>query len=352
MSGADRSAGTDGEWCVPVRIEAEGIAAEVIPFGGSLTVVEVPDRVGTVDSVVLGFDDVTRYADHAANPHLGAMAGRYANRIGGGGFDLEGVRYDLAVNEGTTCLHGGPDGWGRRVWEVASVATDAVSLTLESLDGDQGFPGAVSVRVEYRVSASELLISAWFDSDRPTPVSVTNHGYWNLAGTRRASPDSRPAMTIDGHVLVLDAVEVLAVDAAKLPTGRTLPLADVLSGPVIGSAVLDHCVLLRGRSGVPAAVLCDPESGRTMTVTTSHPGLQVYTGDFLGEPFGRRTGVCLEAQHLPDAPNGPGVADVLVSPGAPVGGGPHWWVRHRFGRGSDRDTHSSGTSHDDIGVLN
>ncbi len=318
---------------VPVRIEADGIAAEVIPFGASLTRVEVPDRAGTVNSVVLGFDDLSWYADLPANPHLGAMVGRYANRIGGGGFDLDGVRYDLVVNEGTTCLHGGPDGWGRRVWEVASVTTDAVVLTLESPDGDQGFPGAVSVRVEYRVSAGELGISAWFVTDRLTPVSITNHAYWNLAGTGPASPGTLRGATIDEHELAIDATEALAIDGAKLPTGAILSMAELWDGPTIGSAVLDHCVLLRRRSGEAAAVLFDDGSGRTMTLTTSHPGLQIYTGDFLGEPFRPRGGICLEAQHLPDAPNGPDASNVLLAPGASAAGSPHWWVRHRFSAG-------------------
>lgn len=295
----------------------DGIAATVLTYGSHLVSVLVPDRAGHRDDVVVSLPDLAAYEDRGANPYLGAVVGRYANRIGGATFVLDGHRYELAPNEGPNLLHGGPIGFDRHVWKVDDVgAVDGgleLWLTLRSPDGDQGFPGAVSVTARWRLETDRLLLAMDAVTDSPTVVSLTNHAYWNLAGTRDGS-----APPVLDHRLTVAAGRVVAVDDALVPTGELAAvdgtrldlrtpqrLADVL--PPAG---FDHCLVLDGRD--PAAVLTDPSSGRCLTLVTDQAGLQLYVP---GGPAASPRSVCLEAQHLPDAPNQPAFPSPVLRPG-------------------------------------
>lgn len=295
-----------------LAIGAPGIDVEVLPYGGHLVTVEVPDRDGRTANVVVALDRAEDYREPARNPHLGSVVGRYANRIGGARFVLDGVEHRLVANEGPNTLHGGPTGWSRRDWTVDAHTDTEVRLSLLSPDGDGGFPGNVSATVRYAVSAHTLEMEATATTDRPTVVSMTQHAYWNLAGEG----------TVDDHLLDVSSDEVLEVDRQLVPTGRRRKVPR-LGGPV---GVWDTCFVLS--SGNPAAHLEDMVSGRRLTVRTDQPSLQVYTGEGLGAPFGPRAGVCLEPQGFPNAPNRPGFPSTVLRPGETY----RWRTRWEFGR--------------------
>jgi aldose 1-epimerase len=321
-----------------VRLVAGGVEIEVLSYGAHLVSVRCPDREGRVDDVVVslrrtdGTLDAAAYRDPRLNPHLGGMVGRYANRIGGASFDLDGRRYTLAPNEGANQLHGGPDGLDRRAWRVRTDRSDdtaAAELSLVSVDGDQGYPGEVSVRTTYRLSAAgELSIETIATTDAPTVLSVTNHTYWNLAGTTGVPGDA----TVRDHVLRLDADRVVAVDASKVPTGELLTVAGTpfdLREPVTIGAVLDrseiralggvdHCYVLDqpiAERVAGFAELSDPASGRRIRLGTDLPGVQVYTANHGAGPLPAHAAICLETQHLPDAPNRPSFPSSVLRPG-------------------------------------
>lgn len=212
-----------------VRLVAGDVEIEVLSYGAHLVSVRWPDREGRVDDVVVslrradGTLDRSAYRDPRLNPHLGGMVGRYANRIGGASFDLDGQRHRLVANEDANQLHGGPDGFDRRPWRVRTERSDdaaAADLSLVSVDGDQGYPGEVSVRTTYRLSVvGELSIETVATSDAPTVLSIANHSYWNLAGTTGLPGGA----TVRDHVLRLDADRIVVVDSSKVPTGELLP---------------------------------------------------------------------------------------------------------------------------------
>jgi len=288
----------------PHRIASDSLIVEVVPYGASLIGVWHRDS----SNLVLRLP-TSEMLDHHRNPHLGAIAGRFANRIASARFILDGVEHELIANNGANTLHAGPTGFSRRTWTVLDAGGHFVRLQLVSGDGDQGFPGRLVAEVDYSVDGEALSITTSASTDAPTVVSLANHAYWNLAGSG----------TIDDHLLTVDAPSFVEVDDALIPTGRLLPVDgtpfDLRHPSTIGD--LDNCLVGPGGSvgsdGVTAQ-LVHPASGRSMYVTTDLPGLQVYAGLHLGDPFVARGAVCLEAQQLPDAPNQPTFPSAVLRP--------------------------------------
>jgi aldose 1-epimerase len=289
-------------------------------YGGIIMSILAPDRDGRLANVVLGHDSVDAYRNNPA--YLGAIIGRVANRVAGARFSLDGTEYQLSANDGKHSLHGGRRGFDQVVWNAEEIA-GGVRLTHRSPDGDEGYPGNLDLTVTYSVTAeNELVVDYRATTDRATPVNLTQHAYFNLAGSGE----------ILNHVLELAADAMTPVDATLIPTGEITPVAgtafDFRLPRPIGSEY-DHNfvvrregpVLSRERPGpvgnrpeqlARAARLEDPGSGRTLEVFTTEPGIQLYTGNFLETPH---TGVTLETQGFPDAPNQRGFPSVILRPG-------------------------------------
>jgi aldose 1-epimerase len=315
---------------------ANGLVATITNYGGILTSLRVPDRSGAMADVVLGFSDLAGYV--ADESFQGAVIGRYANRIGGARFTLDGASYQLAANNGPNSLHGGPQGFHKRLWasEASSDADGAsVTLTRVSADGEEGFPGALNATVRYSLNdRNELVIAYSARTDKPTIINLTQHAYWNLAGEGIGD--------ILGHRLTIAADAYTPVDADLIPTGELAPVEgspfDFRSETAIGARIdADDAQLRLGRgydhnwvlSAAPratpafAARLVHPESGRVMEVRTTEPGLQFYSGNFLdgslvgksGSAYGHRSALCLETQHFPDSPNKPAFPSTVLRPG-------------------------------------
>jgi aldose 1-epimerase len=280
-------------------VNARGTVVCVLTYGGIVQRVEL----GGVN-VVLGFDDLDSYtsAAYAASmPYYGAIIGRYGNRIAGARFTLDGRTFALPANNGPNSLHGGELGFHVRVWEAEAVP-GGVRLTRVSPDGECGFPGSLDVAVTYTLDDEDRLGIAYVaTTDAPTVVNLTNHSYWNLAG----------GGTIDAHELRISASRYTPVDDVLIPTGELAEVAgtrlDFRSARRIGDFPYDHNWVLDGD-----VWLRDPASGRTLTITTSEPGVQVYAGDALDAP---RSGLALETQHFPDSPNRPGFPSTVLRPG-------------------------------------
>jgi aldose 1-epimerase len=314
---------------------AHGVEVRAIGLGAIIVSLKVPDRAGKLDDVVLGFDGIDGYlGDH---PYFGAVVGRYGNRIAKGRFTLDGRTYSLATNNGPNHLHGGPKGFGRLVWTGKSFEKGedvGVAFTLDSPDGDEGYPGNLKATVTYTLTPKdEVVVDYLATTDKPTPVNLTQHSYFNLAGSGAAN--------IHDHVLTLDADRITAVDAELIPTGVLAPVEgtpfDFRKPTAIGARIdadheqirfgrgYDHnWVLNRSGAGlVKAARLSEPTSGRVLEVFTTEPGVQFYTGNFLdgtlvgkgGRKYGHRAGLCLETQHYPDSPNRPEFPSTIVRPG-------------------------------------
>lgn len=304
-----------------------GMTAKVITRGAAVTSLVVPDRDGVPGDVVLGFDDLAGYL-RPDNPYFGCIAGRYANRIAGASFTLDGKRYELAANNDGNSLHGGMRGFDKQVWQGTPLAgNDGVRLTLHSPDGDEGYPGNLHVEVTYTLTPdSALKVEYSATTDRPTPVNLTHHGYFNLSAWRVSN--------ILGHELTIAADRYTEVDSRLIPTGNLLPVRgtpmDFTTPHPIGTRIgavpggYDHnWVLSTAGTGSPAATLHDPLSGRVMQVFTTEPGLQFYAGNFLdgtlpgrgGTLYPKHAGLCLEAQHFPDSPNQPSFPNTILRPG-------------------------------------
>ncbi|MEX0768334.1 MAG: aldose epimerase family protein [Microthrixaceae bacterium] len=281
----------------------------LLSYGASIRSLEVPDRHGMMGSVHLELDSLDQYFDHERNPYLGASVGRYANRISSAGFLLNGRKVALEANEGPHQLHGGPKGFARQEWQVLSHEPSPhggrVTFALSSPDGDQGFPGNLSVRATYDLVGGTLRITYSATTDAPTVVNLTNHGYWNLDGTP----------TVSGHALTLGSTQVLPVGGDGIPLSglqsvHNTPF-DFRSRTLIGDALrmrpegFDHCFSVDGQEKQLrfAALLDAPLSGRWMRVRTDQRAVQLYTGGGLGWPFSKFGAVCLEAQMFPDTPN-------------------------------------------------
>ncbi|MFF6963383.1 aldose epimerase family protein [Streptomyces anthocyanicus] len=291
-------------------LERAGVRVRVLSYGGIVQSAEVPDRDGHTADVVLGFADLDGYVAHP-EPYFGALVGRYANRIAGGRFPLDGRTYALAPNEGPNTLHGGTRGFDKRVWDVAAVE-EGVRLSRISPHGEEGFPGRLEMSVTYTLDGSGALRIAYEAvTDAPTVLNPTNHSYFNLSGSGHAG----------GHELRLAASRITPVDAGLIPTGGlddvTDTRFDLRRARKVGSGYDHNYVLDKGvtEAAEKVAELYDPASGRVLTVATTEPGLQLYTADHLGEPFAPGDGIALETQHFPDSPNRPGFPSTVLRPG-------------------------------------
>ncbi|MFF9105310.1 aldose epimerase family protein [Streptomyces rubrogriseus] len=291
-------------------LERAGVRVRVLSYGGIVQSAEVPDRDGTTADVVLGFADLDGYVAHP-EPYFGALVGRYANRIAGGRFPLDGRTYALAPNEGPNTLHGGARGFDKRVWDVAAVE-EGVRLSRVSPHGEEGFPGRLEMSVTYTLDGSGALRIVYEAvTDAPTVLNPTNHSYFNLSGSGHAG----------GHELRLAASRITPVDAGLIPTGGLDDVTDTRfdfrRARKVGSGYDHNYVLDKGVTDAAEEVaeLYDPASGRVLTVATTEPGLQLYTADHLGEPFAPGDGIALETQHFPDSPNRPGFPSTVLRPG-------------------------------------
>ena len=313
------------------------LRAQIMTYGGTIVALEMPDRDRVRGNVILSLPSLAQYMGQDA--YLGAMIGRYANRIGGASFTLGGSEYRVSRNEGVNCLHGGRDGFNKAVWQVLNAAdTPEQRLTLRHLspDGDQGFPGAVVLDVTYVVSGDTLRIEYHAQSDRPTVVNFTNHTYFNLSGG--TSPH------VLDHDITIAADCFLPVDGQFIPTGEMRDVAgtafDFREPHAIGARINAHDEQLALALGYDhnfvlspaacgelrfAARARDPRSGRVLEVHTSQPGLQFYSGNNLDgtlrgpnqEVYGRHAGFAFETQHFPDSPNRPAFPSTVLSPGEP-----------------------------------
>ncbi|GGS43998.1 aldose epimerase family protein [Streptomyces cinerochromogenes] len=293
-------------------LERGGVRVRVLSYGGIVQSVEVPDGAGRTTDVVLGFPELAGYLAHP-EPYLGAVIGRYANRIAGGRFCLDGRTYALARNNGPNSLHGGERGFDKRVWDVEPVA-HGLRLSRVSPDGEEGFPGRLAVTVTYTLTESGALRIVYeADTDAPTVVNLTQHTYWNLSGS-----GSGPAGT---HELRLAASRYTPADADLIPAGEPADVTgtrfDFRTARRTGSGYDHNFVLDKGVTGAAEEVaeLYDPASGRRLTVATTEPGLQLYTADHLSGPFSPGAGIALETQHFPDSPNRPDFPSTVLRPG-------------------------------------
>ncbi len=327
---------------------AQGARLSVTPYGGIIVALEVPDAGGEFEDVVLGFDRLEDYLSPAyrqANPYFGALIGRYGNRIAGGEFTLDGKVHTLPTNDGDNHLHGGDQGFDRRLWKAETVEDDrgvGVILTLTSPDEDQGYPGELQARVRYTLSDDNAVIVDYqATSDATTPVNLTQHSYFNLDGVTGERADGDDILD---HRLTINAEAFTPVDEGLIPTGELRSVAqtpfDFREPTAIGKRIeADNAQLARGqgydhnfvldRNGlgddelVMAARLEAGHSGRVMEVFTTEPGLQFYSGNFLdgsligkrGTTYGHRFGLALETQHFPDSPNQPDFPSTLLQPG-------------------------------------
>ncbi|MEM1263807.1 MAG: aldose epimerase family protein [Pseudomonadota bacterium] len=293
---------------------AAGFTVDTVSTGAAISRVTLPVAGRSADVALRYTNPILHLTDRQ---FIGSTIGRYANRLANGTVVIGSHNYSLAMSAGDLhCLHGGPVGFGRRVWKQDAASSNAVSYRLRSVDGDQGFPGTVDVTAQYRVSEPATLeIDYLATTDAETVISLTNHSYINLHGNR--------AM-IDGHQLSVNADSYLPVNEALIPTGD---YGDVTNSrydyrarkAICGGDALDTCFIINGpqQSLRYAAQLVSPASGITLTLYTSLPALQVYTGDYLRYPFCARAGLCLEPQQLPDAPNQPLFPPATLKPGEP-----------------------------------
>ncbi|MEU9557267.1 aldose epimerase family protein [Streptomyces fumanus] len=293
-------------------LERAGVRVRVLSYGGIVQSAEVPDREGRRADVVLGFAGLDGYLAHP-EPYFGALVGRYANRIGGGRFELDGRTYALARNNGPNSLHGGERGFDKRVWDVTPVE-HGVRLSRVSPHGEEGFPGTLEVSATYTLDASGALRIAYEAvTDAPTVLNLTNHSYFDLGGAGSGGTG--------GHELRLAASRMTPVDADLIPAGAPADVTgtrfDFRQPRKVGSGYDHNFALDKGVTEAPVEVaeLYDPASGRVLTVATTEPGLQLYTADHLGEPFGPGAGIALETQHFPDSPNRPDFPSTVLRPG-------------------------------------
>lgn len=295
-----------------VRIDNGILALEIISLGGIIRSLWAPDKHGERGNIVLGCDSAEDYLTQ--NAHLGAIAGRFANRIAHGKMHYQGQDYQLDVNQATNCLHGGREGFNRKNWHLGPLP-DGVRLTLKSPDGDMGFPGNCTVQLDYRLAANNLFVEILASVDKACPVSLTQHSYFNLDGSN----------TNHDHRVQLDARRYLTMNDVGVPTGiadtagsifdlsQPIRLDDKLHAAELASTRgYDHCYLMDNADGSLARVGClsSPMSGRAMTLFTNQPSVQLYCANFLAGTQGRNRqvlqqhhAVCLEPQMLPDSPN-------------------------------------------------
>jgi aldose 1-epimerase len=313
---------------------ANGLKAEITNYGAIVTSLYVPDRDGKMDDIVLGYDNLQGYIRNS--PYFGAIVGRYGNRIGKGTFTIDGTEYHVTVNDGANSLHGGRKGFDKVVWKSEPLERHdgvGVKLTYLSKDGEEGYPGNLTATVTYVLTNdNELRVEYEATTDKATPVNLTHHGYWNLTGCKR---------DILAHELMIDADKYTPVDSGLIPTGE---LASVEGTPFdfrkltpIGARINEDNDQLKFGKGYDhnwvlnktdsemkvAAEVYEPTSGRVLTISTTEPGIQFYSGNFLdgtitgkgGIVYKHRYGLCLETQHYPDSPNKPNFPSTILRPG-------------------------------------
>jgi aldose 1-epimerase len=310
----------------------KGMVVKIIDFGGIVTEIHVPDRDGAFADVALGFETIGPYLKDS--PYFGALIGRYGNRIGKGRFTLDGKDYQLATNDGENHLHGGDPGFDKVLW-TATVESGGLALRYRAADGEQGYPGNLDATVVYSLTEdNEIVMRFHAVCDQPTPVNLTQHSYFNLAGAG--------AGDILAQEITIDADKFVPIDAGSIPLG---PLAPVTGTPfdfrqprAIGERIgqpdkqlrhgsgYDHCWVLNkavAERGLTRAVhVSDPASGRVLELFTQEPGVQFYSGNFLdgslqgkGHDYIFRSGFCIEPQHFPDSPNQPESPNTILRPG-------------------------------------
>ncbi len=317
-----------------ILTNANGMTAKIITYGAILTELDVPDRDGKLGDVVLGFDNLKDYLER--NPHFGATTGRVANRIAKGKFTLDGKEYTLAINNGPNSLHGGLKGFDKKVWKAGAKPTPngaAVELNYVSKDGEEGYPGNLTVVVIYTLTNDNALrIDYTATTDKATPVNLTNHSYFNLAGPKSGD--------ILGHELMIAAEKYTPTDDTQIPTGEIKPVKDTplnfTTPRRIGDRIdqlksspgggYDHnFVLNSGGKEEPgfAVRVSEPNTGRIMEMYTTEPAVQLYTGNYLdgkltgrgGVVYKKHAGFCLEAQHFPDSVHHENFPSIILKPG-------------------------------------
>jgi len=317
-------------------LKAGDLTLSLSSFGATWTSLLVPSHKGGKLDVLLGFSNLDGYLHNG--PYLGVTVGRFANRIGGGSFAIDGHNFQLEKNDGQNTLHSGRRAFDKLLWESESYEERGgiyVRFELDSPDGDCGFPGRVKAAVTYGLTKSNELVAMYeAKSDAPTPVNLTNHGYFNLSGEGNGN--------ILSHELRLDSSSYLEVDDSLIPTGRLLPVRDSAfdfrqakaikrdlkseyggSGDAFAPEGYDHCFIVDGDPGKlrSCAEVREPESGLSMKVLTTQPAVQFYTGNMLpgipgkaGSVYSKHTGFCLETQHFPDSPNKPDFPSCIIGP--------------------------------------
>jgi aldose 1-epimerase len=307
----------------------DGMEVKITNYGAIIVAIKTPDKDGRVDDIVLGHDTLEGYLNRSR--YFGALCGRYANRIAHGRFALNGNSYSLAINNGENHLHGGLKGFDKVVWQSGELS-DGLLLTYRSPDGEEGYPGNLETTVEYALtSGNELRIEYRASTDKDTVINLTNHSYFNLAG----------GGTILGHELMINAEAFTPINKTLIPTGeirsvKNTPM-DFTSVTAIGARIQDDYEQLQLAGGYdhnfvlrpgierlkPAATVYEPKNGRVMEVSTTQPGMQFYSGNFLngtlvgksGRAYEKNSGCCFETQHFPDSPNQPSFPTTVLQPG-------------------------------------
>jgi aldose 1-epimerase len=315
-------------------VNAKGMKAQIMEYGAIVTSLTAPDKNGKMDDIVMGHDNLADY--FKSKSYFGAIVGRYGNRIGKGRFTIDGKEYSVTVNDGVNHLHGGAKGFDKVVWQSEKVETPegvGVKLTYLSKDGEEGYPGNVKAIVTYFLTNDNTLrVDYEATTDKATPINLTHHGYWNLTGMQR---------DILGHQLMINADKTTPVDSGLIPTGK---LANVEGTPfdfrkatAIGARIdandeqlkfgkgYDHNWVLNKKDSEMsvAAELYEPTSGRVLTISTTEPAIQFYSGNFLdgtitgkdGKVYKHRFALCLETQHYPDSPNKSNFPSTILKPG-------------------------------------
>ena len=320
-----------GEDAQIYTVKDAAVEMRLTTFGARVVSLSTADRNGKMGGIVLGFDDVEDYVKDTKT-YFGAVPGRYANRIALGKFTLDGKQYTLPINNPPNSLHGGTDGFERRNWTGKEIP-NGVEFMLVSPDGDQGYPGTLTAHVRYTLRGNTVRIDYIATTDKSTVVNLTNHAYFNLAGDGSG--------TILDEKLTIDADQYTPIDATSIPLGELAPVAGtpfdfttphsigerigVINAQLKNGSGYDHNFVVRGKAGElrSAAKIYDPASGRVLSVETTEPGVQFYSGNFLdgslpsrsGGKYGLRSGFCLETQHYPDSPNHPGYPSTELKPG-------------------------------------
>ena len=328
-----QAAGTaDGQPVDLYTLQDGKITVKILTYGGIVQSIEAPDRNGKTANIVLGFDGLDGYVQTGNKPYMGAIIGRYANRIAGGTFQLNGKTYHVPKNDGDNALHGGLNGFNKKVW-TSTETENGVELKYVSKDGEEGFPGNLTTTVRYTLKGNELRIDYTATTDADTVLNLTNHSYFNLKGQGNGD--------ILGHTMKINAHRYTPVDKNLIPTGELAPVAgtpfDFLEPTAIGARIdadneqlklargYDQNWVLEGdgKKVIVAAEAYEPTTGRVLEVLTDQPGIQFYTGNFLdgsvtgtdGKVYKKRYAFCLETQHYPDSPNHPKFPTTELKPG-------------------------------------